>query len=721
MIAPRRIRLALGALLFAISIASIPAFGATATLPKPPATKMEVVRDTLNGTVIADPYRWLENKDAPETRAWIASQNDYFHQVMDAVPGREPLKARLEQLLKTDDVGLPTEEGGRLFFLKRVAGQDQRILFMRKGPDGKDEVLLDPQPLSADHSVSVRLITVSHDGNLAVIGLQKGGEDEFAPSFLDVTTKKMRADQLPKARYFGIELTGDAKTVYYAKYNAEGPRVYRHTLGADAAKDEMIFGQGYGPGDIVGVDVSDDGAWLTIRVSHGSAADKVELYAMDLRKNGPIQTIVNDLNARFDGEVGGNTLYVRTNWNAPKNRIMAIDLEHPARDQWREVVKEGDNVIDSWTLAGGRIVVNYLVNVISQVILFDTSGKLLGPVPVGDAGSVGGMEGHWSAPDAFINFTSFNVPPRIQRVTTANNGVKLWWKQNIPFNGDDYEVRQVWYTSKDQTRIPMFIFCKKGLKLDGNNPVYLTGYGGFTVNELPRFSTNAALWVENGGVWALPNLRGGSEFGEAWHKAGMLANKQNVFDDFIAAAEYLILKHYTSTDRLAIAGGSNGGLLVGAAMTQRPELYRAVICAVPLIDMLRYQKFLVARFWVPEYGSAENPDQFPFIYAYSPYQHVKVGEKYPAVLLVSGDSDTRVDPLHARKMTALLQASTGSDLPVVLHYDTKSGHAGGKAVSQQIEDDADTMQFLFWQLGMTPNAAAQATPAAPAATAGSAR
>jgi prolyl oligopeptidase len=718
MIAPRRVHLALAALLFAASIAWLPALAATATLPSPPPTRMEVVRDTLHGTVVADPYRWLENKDAPETRAWIGSQNDYFHKVMDGVPGREAIRARLEQLLRTDDVGLPGERGGRLFFLKRVAGQDQRILFTRKGADGKDEVLLDPQPLSPDHSVSVRMISASNDGSLAVIGLQKGGEDEFAPSFLEVATKKMRPDQLPKARYFGIEFTGDAKAVYYARYSSEGPRVFRHVLGADASQDEMIFGQGYGPGDIVGVDVSDDGAWLVIRVSHGSAADKVELYAKDLRKNGPIQTIVNDLAARFDGQVGGNTLFVRTNWQAPKNRIMAIDLEHPARDQWREVVKEGDNVIDSWTLAGGRLVVSYLVDVISQVVLFGPDGKLLGPVPVGALGSVVGLDGHWGGPDAFVNFTSFNVPPRIQRVTAANNGVKLWWKQTIPFNGDDFEVRQVWYASKDQTRIPMFIFCKKGLKLDGNNPVYLTGYGGFTVSEQPRFSTNAALWVENGGVWALPNLRGGSEFGEAWHKAGMLANKQNVFDDFVAAAQYLILKHYTSTDRLAIAGGSNGGLLVGAAMTQHPELYRAVICAVPLLDMLRYQKFLVARFWVPEYGSSENAEQFPFIYAYSPYQHVKVGEKYPAVLLVSGDSDTRVDPLHARKMTALLQASTGSDLPVLLHYDTKSGHAGGKAVTQQIEDDADVMQFLFWQLGMTPNSGA---PAAPAAAAGSAR
>ena len=718
MIAPRKTRLAFVTSISALALVAASRFALSAALPAPPPTRMEVVRDTLHGTVIADPYRWLESKDAPETRAWIAAQTAYYHQVMDPVPGRDALRARLAQLLKTDDIGAVTESGGRLFYLKRSADQDQRILYTRRGPDGPEEVLLDPQPLSPDHSVSVRLISVSDDGGLAVIGIQKGGEDEFTPGLLDVATKKLREDKLPKARYFGIDLTTDLKTIYYSKYTSDGPRVYRHAVGSDPANDELIFGKDLGPGMIAGARISDDGNWMLIQVSHGSAADKVELYVKNLKSNGPILTIVNDLTARFDGEIGGNTLFVRTNWNAPNDRILAIDLANPGRDKWREIIKEGHYPIDSWTLAGGRLIVNYLVNVMSQTILYDPDGKLLGPIPLGDNGTVGGLEGHWRGPDAYVNFQSFNVPPRIQRVAVKNNGVTLWWKQTIPFNGDDYEVRQIWYPSKDGTKIPMFVFAKKGLKLDGNNPCYLTGYGGFTVSEVPRFSTNAALWVENGGVWALPNLRGGSEFGEAWHKAGMLANKQNVFDDFIAAAQYLIGKKYTSSDRLAIAGGSNGGLLVGAALTQHPELYRAVVCSVPLLDMLRYQNFLVARFWVPEYGSSEDAEQFKYIYAYSPYHHVKVGEKYPAVLLVSGDSDTRVDPLHARKMTALLQASTGSDKPVILHYDTKSGHSGGKAVSQQVEDDADVMQFLFWQLGMTPNSATQQTPAS---TVGSAR
>jgi prolyl oligopeptidase len=344
---------------------------------------------------------------------------------------------------------------------------------------------------------------------------------------------------------------------------------------------------------------------------------------------------------------------------------------------------------------------NVLKDVVSSVRIFDPTGKALGSIGFPTLGSVGGMSGDWDRSEAFFTFASFHMPTTIYRYDVATGKQTIWWRSPAPIESDRFEVKQVWYPSKDGTRIPMFLVHKKGLRLDGSSPTFLTGYGGFSVSRTPGFSPLAALWIESGGVYALPNLRGGGEFGENWHRAGMLEKKQNVFDDFIAAAEWLIANKYTRPDKLSISGGSNGGLLVGAALTQRPELFGAVVCSVPLLDMLRYQNFLVARFWVPEYGSAENPEQIGFIRAYSPYHRVTKGTRYPATLFISGDSDTRVDPLHARKMCALLQASTGSDRPVLLHYDTKGGHSGGKPVSRQIADLTKELMFLSWQLGVT--------------------
>jgi prolyl oligopeptidase len=663
---------------------------------------MEVVRDTLHGTVVTDPYRWLENKDAPETRAWLAEQERYLHQVMAAAPGHDKIRARLEQLMRVDDVAVPTERAGRLFYLKRGAREELRSLVVRTGPAGREQVLMDPTTLSKDGSVSLRILDVADDGSKIAVGIQKGGEDEVEVVFLDVATRKPRADRLPRARYPTVQFSGDGKSVYYSRSGREGPRVLRHVLGAAPERDPLLFGDGLSPALIATVSVSDTGDWLLITVSHGSAGDQVELYAKDVRHDGKIVTIVNDLVARFDGRIGGDTLYVRTNWNAPRYRILAIALRHPERESWREVVKEGPSALESWALAGGRLVINYVVNVVSQLYLVATNGRVLGAVQTGDVGAVRMLTGSWSRPDVYLSFESFNVPTRIFRVNATTNSTFVWWSEPVPFRGEDYVVDQAWYATRDGTRVPMFISHRRDMPRDGKRPVYLTGYGGFAVSRTPHFSAEAALWMENGGVWVEPSLRGGGEFGEAWHKAGMLDRKQNVFDDFESAAEWLIKNRFTSSEHLAIAGGSNGGLLVGAALTQRPDLFRAVVCSVPLLDMLRYHKFLVARFWVPEYGSSEDSAQFRALYGYSPYQAVRIGEQYPAVMFVSGDSDTRVDPLHARKMTALLQSATGSDKPVVLDYDTRSGHSGGKPMSQQIEDNATHMQFLFWQLGMTP-------------------
>jgi prolyl oligopeptidase len=666
----------------------------------PPSTRVDNVTETLHGVTITDPYRWLEDQNSPDTRAWINAQNEYSGSVLGSLPFRSRIRERLTQLLKIDTISAPFARGGRYFLYKRRADQNQAAIYFRNGLKGKDEVLLDPNTMSADQTTSVQIQDISADGKLMVYGVRQGGEDEVTISLLDVDTRKELADRLPRGR-IGVSLKPDKTGFYYSRFtNNVGGRIYYHSMGTDVSMDPEVFGKGYGPAVGVGAQVSPDGHYLFLVASHGSAGDKTELYFQDLKTNGPITTIVNDLNAGFSTDIAGDHLYLLTNWNAANRHIFDVDLKKPARDNWREVVPEGASVITGISAVGGKLFVEYLENAVSRTKVFDPSGKFVREIAFPTVGTAGGMRGDWDRDEGFYTFSSFAQPTTIYRYEVASGKQEVFARLNVPVQSDQIEVKQVWYESKDKTKIPMFLVYKKGLKLDGNNPVFLTGYGGFNVSRTPGFSSLAAYWAESGGVYALPNLRGGGEFGEKWHKAGMLANKQNVFDDFTAAAEWLIKNKYTRPSKLAISGGSNGGLLVGAAMTQRPDLFQAVVCSYPLLDMIRYQSFLVARFWVPEYGSAENADQLRYIYAYSPYQHVKKGEKYPAVLFVTGDSDTRVAPLHARKMTALVQASTGSDRPVLLHYNTKAGHSGGLPVSQQIEDQTDELSFLFWQLGV---------------------
>jgi prolyl oligopeptidase len=681
------------------SIRNVSAQKSLGSIPSPPKTRTDNVTETINGVSITDPYRWLEDQNSPETRAWIDQQNNYTQAIIGALPGRDRISHRLEELLKIDIISTPTARGSRYFFSKRRADQNQSVLYVRE--NGHDEVLVDPNAMSKDQTTSVSLFDISEDGKLIFYGVREGGADETAGVLLDVDTRKELSDRFPKARYFGVSIKPDKSGLYYTRYeNGTGSHVFYHAMGTDVAQDVEIFGKGYGPTEIISPVVSRDGHYLTIFVSHGSAAKKEEVYVQDLTKKGEITPIVNDLDATFTGTVEGGHLYLLTNWQAPNRRLIDVDLNNPAREHWRTVVPESSSVIETFRLAGGKFFVNYLENVSTHIKVFEPSGKQVREINFPALGTAGGMNGRWDQDEAFYSFSSFAQPPTIYRYRVSTGKQEVWARINVPVKSDEIELKQVWYESKDKTKIPMFLVYKKGLKLDGNNPTLLTGYGGFNLSETPGFSARAAFWVENGGVFALPNLRGGGEFGEKWHQAGMLEKKQNVFDDFISAAEWLIKNKYTSTQKLAISGGSNGGLLVGAALTQRPDLFQAVVVSYPLLDMIRYHKFLVARFWVPEYGSSEDPEQFKYIYAYSPYQHVTPGTKYPAVLLISGDSDTRVAPLHARKMTALLQASTASDKPVLLHYDTKAGHSGGLPVSKQIQDLTDEMSFLFWQLGI---------------------
>lgn len=667
--------------------------------PGPPPTRVDNVREVIHGVEVVDPYRWLEDQQSPETRAWIEAQNKYTRSLLDAWPGRAALQRRLTELMKIEEIGVPHEHHGRYFYSKRLADQDLFVSYVRKGLGGEDEVLLDPHPLSPDHTVNAFVYEVAEDGTLVAYAIRHGGEDEVTLKFRNVDTLQDLPDQLPRADYFGGAFKPDKTGFYFSHMEKQGPRVYYHAMGTDPGKDIEIFGKGYGPDKIILATLSEDGRYLLIHVLHGSAATKTEIYVQDLVKHGPITPIVNDLEARFEGQIGGDRLFLHTNWKAPKGRILAVDLENPARQHWREVVPESDFAIESVTLAGGELLVNYLEDASTRIKAFDESGKHLRDVPLPGIGSAF-VNGRWLSHEAFYGFTSFATPLTIYHYDVADGKQDVWARVKVPVASERFETRQVWYESKDKTRIPMFLVYERGLKLDGANPTLLTGYGGFNISTTPYFDARAAAWVERGGLFALPNLRGGGEFGEAWHRAGMFGKKQNVFDDFIAAAEWLVENRYTNPSKLAIEGTSNGGLLVGAALTQRPDLFRAVACGYPLLDMLRYHKFLEARFWVSEYGSADDPDQFKYLYAYSSYQHVKPGTRYPAVILFTGDADTRVAPLHARKMAALLQASTASGRPVVLRYETKAGHSGGLPVSKQIEVWTDVLGFLFWQLGV---------------------
>ncbi|MGO9862178.1 MAG: prolyl oligopeptidase family serine peptidase [Terriglobales bacterium] len=693
-----------------LGVLSLAVFGSTFALAQsagaasaaPPVTRQGNVQETLHGVTVPDPYRWLEDQESAETRAWINQQNDYTHKLLDGLPGRERLEKRLSELKKVERIGSPIERNGRLFYRKRAADQEQYVIYTRRGDAEKEEVLIDPNPMSSDHSTNVDIMDASKDGKLLAYGLRIGGKDETELHVLDVPAKHDLPDVLPARVYFDLSFLPDGSGFYYATMLEDGPRVRFHKLGTKVEADPDVFGKGYAKEAIIVGDPSEDGRHLVIHVIHGSAADKVEIWVQDLKTHGPIEPVIKDLDARFFGFAVGNELFLQTNYRAPKGRVMALDLAKPSPQNWREVVPEAENAIDNVTLAGGKIWVAYVENAASKVKVFQPDGKLAFEPNLPALGTVFDVQGKWENPAAYFSYASYAIPATVYRYNMSTGKQSVWAQVKVPVDSSKFEVKQVWFASKDGTKVPMFLLHAKGIKLDGANPVLLEGYGGFAINNTPFFNSDAIVWAERGGVYALANVRGGGEFGEAWHKAGMRDKKQNVFDDFIGAAEWLIQNRYTNPSKLSILGGSNGGLLVGAALTQRPELYRAVICWHPLLDMLRYDQFMEAQFWVEEFGAAKDPEQFKWLYAYSPYQHVKKGVKYPAVLFMTGDGDTRVAPLHARKMAAMLQADTASDRPILLRYELKAGHSGGRSVTQDIGDSVDELSFLFWQLGVAP-------------------
>lgn len=662
-----------------------------------PETRQELVTETLHGTTISDPYRWLEDQEAPATREWIARQNSYTDAVLGTRPEATAFADRLLALMNTDQISTPTFWNGRYFFMRRGAGQDLFSIYMREGATGPDQLLIDPAPMSADHTTSVGRGDISLDGKRMAYFVRRGGADEVEYRFFDVDNRRDIGAALPTARYYGVSFAPGDETIYFTRATKEGPRVYRRAL--SGGEEQKIFGDGYTPDKILFNGVSDDGRYLLIHVYHGSAPKKTEIYIKDLRDDSPIRTVINDLEVKSSAELAGDSLVIQTNWNAPNDRLMVVSAANPGRENWKEIVPENRKAaIQGTSNAAGRVYVSYLEDVKPRIAGYDLDGIKKEEIAFPTLGSLASVSGSWLSPLAFFSFNSFALPPTIYQYDVARAQRTVFAQRSAPVKPDDFVVEQVWYASKDGTRIPMWVFYKKGLQRNGKNPTYLTGYGGFTSSLLPNFSPRAIAWAEQGGVYAMPNLRGGGEFGESWHAAGMRERKQNTFDDFIAAAEYLIRERYTSSEHLGVGGGSNGGLLVTALATQRPELASAVLVSYPLVDMLRYHKFLVGSFWVPEYGNPDDPEQFKWLSAYSPYQRVVKGQKYPAMLLVTGDADTRVAPLHARKMTALMQAWADPAEPVLLRYHVSGGHSGGEPLQVQVKNAAEELGFMWWQL-----------------------
>jgi prolyl oligopeptidase len=668
----------------------------------PPPSRTDETVDVLHGVEVPDPYRWLEDQQAAETREWIEAQNEFTDGIFTQIPGRGRLTQLVTQLMKIDQQGTPTVRGDRYFFSKRGAEDDLPIAYYRDGVTGEDQVVLDPHGMSDDHTTSVGFGDISDDGELVVYHVREGGVDETEMRLRIVDNGTDLADVFPPNRYIGDVLTPDKSGLFYGIFGTQEPRIYYHAMGTDPSEDIEIFGEGYTTQDIPFFQLSDDGEHMLITVIQGSSGPTRMMLA-DVKDDGTlgdITEVINDGRTRTFGGFAGDRILLTTDLDAPNNRVMVADVDNPTVGAWQELIGESeDRVIQAAGGVGGYYFVQFLEDVQPQVAQYSTDGVLVRQIGFDVLGSTALAGGEWDGDEAYFGFSSFHVPSTTYRLDVETGDRDVWFQTEVPIDTNSMDVKQVWYSSKDGTQVPMFIVHKKNLRLDGSNPTYLTGYGGFNASLTPGFSAQAAAWVELGGVYAQPNLRGGGEFGEAWHRAGMFENKQNVFDDFIAAAEYLIEEEYTSSDNLAIAGGSNGGLLVGAAMTQRPDLFGAVVCSYPLLDMVRYHKFMVANFWIPEYGSADNADEFAYIRAYSPYHNVDEGTDYPATLFVTGDGDTRVDPLHGRKMAALVQAANGGDNPILLRYHTKAGHSGGQPVSEQIEQMVDTMSFLLWQVG----------------------
>jgi len=677
-------------------------------MPPYPPTPTSDVADLLHGETVPDPYRWLEDGESPEVRAWTTQQNALTESHLAAQPAREVIRQRLGELLAIGALSVPAPAGNRYFYQRRDGRQNQPVLYVREEVAGQDRVLIDPNALDAAGSIALDWFYPSADGRLLAYGLSENGSEQSVLQVMEVDSGRPLPDRIPRTRAADLAWLPDATGFYYTRYPAPETvppgeehyhrAVHFHPLGGDPAVDPLVFqpaAKEWWPG----VGLSPDGRWLLIGVAR--TFDQTDVFLKDLASGEPFVAVAQGLPASFDGEVAHGRLFLRTNLDAPTYRIYVVDPERPDRAAWREIVApRADAVLEGMWVTEGHLALSYLERASSRLRLTDLEGRNPREVTLPTLGSLFGIGAERDGEELFFGFSSYTLPPSIYHIDLAGGAQTLWRRVPADIDPGGYEVHQASYQSRDGTSVTMFLVHRAGLPRDGANPAYLTGYGGFNISMTPAFSRSLLLWLERGGIVAVPNIRGGGEYGERWHQDGMLAHKQNSFDDFIAAAEWLVQEGYTRPERLAIGGGSNGGLLMGAVLTQRPELFRAVVVQVPLLDMLRYHRFLIARLWLPEYGSPDEREQFAWLRAYSPYHHVRDGVAYPAVLLATAESDSRVDPMHARKMAARLQAATSSPHPVLLRLEARAGHGAGKPLSKVHDELADSWTFVFSEVGV---------------------
>ncbi|MEI6077420.1 MAG: prolyl oligopeptidase family serine peptidase [Verrucomicrobiota bacterium] len=678
-----------------------------------PTTRTTHQVDVYHGVAVADPYRWLEDDNAPETKAWVEAQNRVTFDYLQKIPQRQGIRNRLEQLWNYERYSVPFKEGGRYFFTRNDGLQNQSVLYTLPTPDASPSVLLDPNQLSQNGTLALAGMTVSRDGNFLAYGISAAGSDWEEWKVRDVRTGRDTEDHLKWVKSSGASWLKDSSGFFYSRYDepAEATKMtaanyfqklYFHSLGAQQSADRLVYRRDDHNDWGFGGNVTDDGHYLIISVSQGTDR-KNRVFYQDLREpEAKVCELLNDFDAQYqfiDNE--GPVFWFRTDLNAPRGRVIAIDVTRPARANWREIIPESGETLTGANAVNHGFICTYLKDAHSQVKLFSLSGTFEREIKLPGIGTAGGFGGKRTDQETFYAFSSYTAPGNIYRYDLTTHSNTVFRAPKVDFQPTDYETRQIFYASKDGTRVPMFITHKKGIRRDGRNPTLLYGYGGFDISITPTFSVANLVWMEMGGVYAVANLRGGGEYGEEWHQAGMKLKKQNVFDDFIAAGEWLAANGYTCPRKLAIAGASNGGLLVGACETQRPDRFGACLPGVGVMDMLRFNKFTVGWAWMSDYGSPDNAEEFRALYAYSPLHNIRAGTQFPPTLILTGDHDDRVVPAHSFKFTATLQAAQAGEAPILIRIETQAGHGAGKPTSKIIDEATDKWSFLVQALSLT--------------------
>ena len=697
-------------LLLACGMITANTFGQKSKLTYP-ITKKDNTVDTYFGVKVADPYRWLENDTTKETAAWVKAQNKVTSSYLEKIPFRNKLKERLTNLTNYEKIGAPFKKNGKYYFYKNDGLQNQSVLYVQNTLDSEPEVFLDPNKLSEDGTVALTGISFSKDGKYFAYTISRSGSDWREVYVMDIATRKLLSDHIQWAKFSGAAWQGDG--FYYSAYDApvagkefsnvnENHKIYYHKIGEPQSKDVLVYQNPKYPKRFYTASVSEDQQALFIFESGEGRGNA--LYMKNLTKaDAPIEQLASDFNYEYSPiEVIGNKILFTTNFGAPKSRVMVADINSPKLENWKVLVPESTSVLSGAEVIGGKLVLTYDKDASNHAFVYNTDGKLLHEVKLPSLGSVG-FSGDKDEKDAFFIFTSFTFPGAVYKYNVDTNESSLYRAPKVNFNPEDFVTEQVFYPSKDGTKIPMFLTYKKGLKKNGSNPVFLYAYGGFNISLNPSFSTFRIPFLENGGIYAQANLRGGGEYGEEWHIAGTKMHKQNVFDDFISAAEYLIAKKYTSKSKVAIVGGSNGGLLIGACVNQRPDLFKVAIPEVGVMDMLRYHKFTIGWNWASDYGTSEDSkEMFDYLHAYSPLHTFKKGITYPAIMVTTADHDDRVVPAHSFKYAATLQEASNKKNPALIRIDSKAGHGSGKPISKVIDEQADIYSFIMYNIGINP-------------------